>query len=75
MQTISNTKGNVSVVSLRSGRELPQQATPQQRPRPADVEFEPKANSRMPQQIRSVPLPFLTRTLLARKPEIDEDLL
>ncbi|RDX63457.1 hypothetical protein CR513_58108, partial [Mucuna pruriens] len=50
-QTILNPKGDVSAVSLRSGRELPHH--------PARV----------------IPLPFPTRTFLARKSEIDEDLL
>ncbi|RDX75952.1 hypothetical protein CR513_44112, partial [Mucuna pruriens] len=38
-QTISNPKENASIVSLRSGRELPQVA-PQQGPRPANADFE-----------------------------------
>ncbi|RDX74954.1 hypothetical protein CR513_45233, partial [Mucuna pruriens] len=74
-QTIPNPMGNVSIVSLRSGRELPQEAAPQQRPRPADVEFDSDAVSLVPQQARSVPLPFPTWTLSARKVETDEDLL
>ncbi|RDX90581.1 hypothetical protein CR513_27535, partial [Mucuna pruriens] len=60
--TIPNLKGNVSVVSLRSGRELAQ-ATLQQRPRLTDAESEPDANS----QARFVPLPFPTQTLSTRK--------
>ncbi|RDY08747.1 hypothetical protein CR513_06977, partial [Mucuna pruriens] len=52
-------KGNPTIVSLRSGRELPL-ATSQQRPRPNDAEFEPDADS---------------QTLSARKPESDEELL
>ncbi|RDX98869.1 hypothetical protein CR513_18153, partial [Mucuna pruriens] len=63
--------GKASVVSLRSGRELSQQAALQQRPRPTDAEFEPDADL----LARSVPLPFPTQTLSARKPEIEEDLL
>ncbi|RDX82548.1 hypothetical protein CR513_36636, partial [Mucuna pruriens] len=66
--------GNASVVSLRSGRKLPQ-AAPQQRSRPTDAEFEPDAKSEVPLQARSVPLPFLTQTLSARKPKSDEDML
>ncbi|RDX85420.1 hypothetical protein CR513_33400, partial [Mucuna pruriens] len=66
--------GNASIVTLRSGRELPQPA-PQQASRSTDVDFEPDANSQVPQQDRSVPLSFPTRTLLTRKPESDEELL
>ncbi|RDY12843.1 hypothetical protein CR513_02307, partial [Mucuna pruriens] len=47
-QTILNSKGNASVVSLRSGRELPQQAAPQQKPRLVDAKSEPEADSPMP---------------------------
>ncbi|RDX70807.1 hypothetical protein CR513_49906, partial [Mucuna pruriens] len=43
--TIPNPKGNASVVSLRSGRELPQQAMLQQRSRPVDVESELETDS------------------------------
>ncbi|RDX68646.1 hypothetical protein CR513_52337, partial [Mucuna pruriens] len=73
-QTIPNPRGNVSVVTLRSGRELPQPA-PQQEPRPTDVDFEPDANSQVPQQDTSVSLPFPTPTLSARNPKSDEELL
>ncbi|RDX99735.1 hypothetical protein CR513_17179, partial [Mucuna pruriens] len=72
---ITTPRGNVNVVSLRSDRELPQQAAPQQRPRPTDAEFEPDADSPVPQQAISVPLPFPTQTLSTRKAKIDEDLL
>ncbi|RDY07760.1 hypothetical protein CR513_08081, partial [Mucuna pruriens] len=73
-QTIPNARGNVSVVTLRSGRELPQPA-PQQELRPTDADSESDANSQVPQQDRSIPLSFLTQTLLAKKPESDEELL
>ncbi|RDX98922.1 hypothetical protein CR513_18094, partial [Mucuna pruriens] len=63
--------GNASVVSLTSGRELPQQAVPQQKLKPVDVESKPNANS----LARSIPLPFPTQTLSVRKLETDEDLL
>ncbi|RDY11041.1 hypothetical protein CR513_04341, partial [Mucuna pruriens] len=43
-QTISNPRGNASMVSLRSWRELPQ-AVPQQRPRPIDADSELDADS------------------------------
>ncbi|RDY11182.1 hypothetical protein CR513_04194, partial [Mucuna pruriens] len=51
-KTIANPMGNVSAISLRNGREVPQQ-----------------------QPIRSVPLPFPTRTVPARKFEPNEKLL
>ncbi|RDX82203.1 hypothetical protein CR513_37034, partial [Mucuna pruriens] len=69
--TILNPRGNTSVVSLRSGKELPQQATLQQRPRPVDA----KSVSDVDSPARIVSLPFQTRTLSARKVETDEDLL
>ncbi|RDY13919.1 hypothetical protein CR513_01099, partial [Mucuna pruriens] len=43
-QTILNPRGNASVVTLRSGREL-QQTTPQQEPRPTDADSKLDANS------------------------------
>ncbi|RDX96535.1 hypothetical protein CR513_20790, partial [Mucuna pruriens] len=49
-----------SIVSLRSGRELPQRATPQQRLILADAKSEPEVDSQMPQQARSIPLLFPT---------------
>ncbi|RDX85030.1 hypothetical protein CR513_33828, partial [Mucuna pruriens] len=42
------------------GRELPQQATPQQRSRPTDAKSEPDVDLLVPQQARFVPLPFPT---------------
>ncbi|RDY13322.1 hypothetical protein CR513_01792, partial [Mucuna pruriens] len=54
-------------MSLRSGRELPQEVAPQQRLRPANAELELDA--------RSVLLPFPTWTISPRKEETDEDLL
>ncbi|RDX78523.1 hypothetical protein CR513_41184, partial [Mucuna pruriens] len=65
-QTIPNPKGDVSNVSLRSGRELPQQPTPQPKSKSVNAEFEPKADS----LARAVPLPFPTRTVLARKSKL-----
>ncbi|RDX72129.1 hypothetical protein CR513_48427, partial [Mucuna pruriens] len=73
-QTIPNPRGNASVLSLRSGRELPQTAS-QQRLRPTNADSEPDADSQVPQPDKFVPFPFPTRTLLARKPESDEELL
>ncbi|RDX69951.1 hypothetical protein CR513_50869, partial [Mucuna pruriens] len=43
-QTIPNPRGNASVVTLRSGKEL-QQPAPQQLPRPTDGDSELNANS------------------------------
>ncbi|RDX85927.1 hypothetical protein CR513_32796, partial [Mucuna pruriens] len=59
-QTILNPRGNTSVVSLRSGRELPQQVAPQQRLRPTSAESEQDVDLLVPQQARSIPLPFPT---------------
>ncbi|RDY08552.1 hypothetical protein CR513_07198, partial [Mucuna pruriens] len=44
LQTIPNSRGNASVVTLRSGKELPLSA-PQQSPRPTDANFVPGADS------------------------------
>ncbi|RDY12960.1 hypothetical protein CR513_02182, partial [Mucuna pruriens] len=68
-QKIPNARGNASAITLRSGKELPQPAPP------TEADFEPDANSQMPQQDKIVPFPFLTRTLSTRKPESDEELL
>ncbi|RDX67175.1 hypothetical protein CR513_53977, partial [Mucuna pruriens] len=62
-QTILNPRGNASVVSLRSRRELPQ------------VDSELDADSQVPQKDKSVPLSFPTWILSGRKPESDEELL
>ncbi|RDX93011.1 hypothetical protein CR513_24792, partial [Mucuna pruriens] len=59
-QTISNPRGNPAL---------------QQLPRSTDVNFEPDADSQVPQQDNIVPLSFPTRTLSTRKPESDEELL
>ncbi|RDX72929.1 hypothetical protein CR513_47510, partial [Mucuna pruriens] len=72
-QTILNLRGNASAVTLRSGRVLPQ-ITLQQEPRLIDIDFEPDADSQVPQE-KSVPLPFPTRTPTTRKPETNEELL
>ncbi|RDX95556.1 hypothetical protein CR513_21900, partial [Mucuna pruriens] len=58
-------------VSLRSGRELPQQPAPQPKSRLVNAKFEPEADS----LARVVPLPFPTQTIPARKSKIDENLL
>ncbi|RDY07803.1 Retrovirus-related Pol polyprotein from transposon 17.6, partial [Mucuna pruriens] len=64
-QTIPNPRGNASVVTLRSGRELPQPA-PQLESRPTDVDSKPDANSQVPQQDRSIPLSFPTEPFRQR---------
>ncbi|RDY01394.1 hypothetical protein CR513_15283, partial [Mucuna pruriens] len=58
---------------LRSGKEL--QVVPQPKPNPTDTESKPDADSRVQQQAKHAPLPFPSWSLLARKPETDEDLL
>ncbi|RDX82308.1 hypothetical protein CR513_36915, partial [Mucuna pruriens] len=45
-QTIPNLRGNASVVTLRSGKELPQ-PTLQQLPRPTEADAEPNADSKL----------------------------
>ncbi|RDX88574.1 hypothetical protein CR513_29813, partial [Mucuna pruriens] len=66
-QTIPNPSGNASVITLRSGKELPQ-PTLQQLPRPAKADFEPNADPQSRLE-RTVPLPFPSRTISARKPK------
>ncbi|RDY08584.1 hypothetical protein CR513_07166, partial [Mucuna pruriens] len=73
LQTILNPRGNASVVSLRSDREL--QVALQQKSRSADTKSKLDADSQVPQQARPIPVLFPSRTLLARKPEFDEELL
>ncbi|RDY06001.1 hypothetical protein CR513_10092, partial [Mucuna pruriens] len=72
-QTIPNPRGNASVVTLRSGKELPQ-PTLQQLPRSAKADSEPNANSQS-QPEKTVPAPFPTRIISARRPESDKELL
>ncbi|RDX69237.1 hypothetical protein CR513_51671, partial [Mucuna pruriens] len=72
-QTIPNPRGNASVVSLRSGKEL--QVASQQKPRSTSIESNLDANSQPPQQASPIPALFPSRTLSARKPESDEELL
>ncbi|RDY07780.1 Retrovirus-related Pol polyprotein from transposon gypsy, partial [Mucuna pruriens] len=69
-----NLRGNASAVTLRNGKELPQPRL-QQLPRPIEADSKPNADSQMPQQDKTVPLPFPTRTLSTRKLEFDEELL
>ncbi|RDX81010.1 hypothetical protein CR513_38366, partial [Mucuna pruriens] len=72
-QTIPNPRGNASVVTLRSGKELPQ-PTLQQLPRSAEADSEPNVDLQSRPET-TVPLPFPSRTTSARKPESDEELL
>ncbi|RDX66000.1 hypothetical protein CR513_55277, partial [Mucuna pruriens] len=72
-QTIPNLTGNASVVTLRSGKELPP-LTLQQLPRPTEVDAKPNVDSQSWPE-KTIPLPFPTRTISARKPESDEELL
>ncbi|RDX68294.1 hypothetical protein CR513_52732, partial [Mucuna pruriens] len=58
-QTIPNPRGNASVVTLRSGKELPQPIL-QQLPRSAEVDSEPNPNSRSRPET-TVPFPFPSR--------------
>ncbi|RDX82422.1 hypothetical protein CR513_36796, partial [Mucuna pruriens] len=64
-QTILNSRGNASAVTLR---------TPQL-PRSIEADSEPDANFQVQQQEKTVPLPFPTQTVSARKSESDEELL
>ncbi|RDX74008.1 Retrovirus-related Pol polyprotein, partial [Mucuna pruriens] len=73
-QTIPNLRGNASAVTLRSGKELPQ-PTLRQLPRPAKADSEPNANPQSRPERATVPLPFPSRTISARKPESNEELL
>ncbi|RDX83929.1 hypothetical protein CR513_35105, partial [Mucuna pruriens] len=73
-QKILNPRGNASVVTLRSGRELPK-ITLQQELRSTNTDSERDADSQVPQQEKFVPLPFTTRTPSTRKLESDEELL
>ncbi|RDY09919.1 hypothetical protein CR513_05631, partial [Mucuna pruriens] len=72
-QTIPNPRGNASVVTLRSGKELPQ-STLQQLPRTTEVDSKLNADSQSRPE-KTIPFSFPTRTISARKPESDEELL
>ncbi|RDY00192.1 Retrovirus-related Pol polyprotein, partial [Mucuna pruriens] len=72
-QTIPNPRGNASVVTLRSGRELPQ-PTLQQLSRSAEADSEQSADLQSRPEM-TVPLPFPSRTTSAKKSESDEELL
>ncbi|RDX84922.1 hypothetical protein CR513_33955, partial [Mucuna pruriens] len=68
-QTIPNLRGNASVVTLQSGKELPQ-PTLQQLSRSTEADSEPNSRPKI-----AVPLPFPSWTISARKLESDKELL
>ncbi|RDX78781.1 hypothetical protein CR513_40888, partial [Mucuna pruriens] len=68
-QTIPNPRGKASVVTLRRGKELPQPIL-----QPTEADSKPNADSQ-PRPEKTVPLSFPTRTISARKPESNEELL
>ncbi|RDY07268.1 hypothetical protein CR513_08633, partial [Mucuna pruriens] len=72
-QTIPNPRGNASVVTLKSGKELPQ-PTLQQLSRPTEADAEPNVDSQSRPE-KTILVPFPTQTILARKPEPDKELL
>ncbi|RDX86066.1 hypothetical protein CR513_32648, partial [Mucuna pruriens] len=72
-QPIPNPRGNAGVVTLRSGKELPQPAQ-HQVPQPAEADAEAMADSQSHPET-TVPLPFPSRTISARKPDSDDELL
>ncbi|RDX85412.1 hypothetical protein CR513_33401, partial [Mucuna pruriens] len=71
-QTIPNLRRNASVITLRSGKELPQ-PTLQQSPRSTKTDFEPNVDSQSRIE-KTVPMPFPTRTISTRRLELDEEL-
>ncbi|RDY08381.1 hypothetical protein CR513_07398, partial [Mucuna pruriens] len=70
-QIIPNLRGNVSAVTLRSGKELPQKHLL----RPIDANSELDADSQIPQPDKIVPLPFPKLLRMFRKVEINIPLL
>ncbi|RDX87071.1 hypothetical protein CR513_31509, partial [Mucuna pruriens] len=75
-QTILNPQGGgVGTVRLRSRREFPQLDKPQLSLRPVEAKTESRVDSRVQQPARSVQPPFPNQIVLARRFEIDEDLL
>ncbi|RDX73885.1 hypothetical protein CR513_46432, partial [Mucuna pruriens] len=72
-QSIPNPRGNANAVTLRSGKELPQPAQ-HQVPQPAEADSEVMADSPSHPQT-TVPLPFPSRTVSAKKPDSDDELL
>ncbi|RDY10528.1 hypothetical protein CR513_04937, partial [Mucuna pruriens] len=72
-QSIPNPRGNAHAVTLRSGKELPQPEQHQE-PQPAEADSEAAANSQSHPET-AVPLPFPSRTVSAKKPDSDDELL
>ncbi|RDX66129.1 hypothetical protein CR513_55140, partial [Mucuna pruriens] len=72
-QPISNPRGNANAVTLKSNKELPQPAQ-HQVPQPAEADSEAIADSQSHPQT-AVPLSFPSRTISARKPDSDDELL
>ncbi|RDX84521.1 putative mitochondrial protein, partial [Mucuna pruriens] len=72
-QPIPNPRGNANAVTLRSGKELPQPEQHQE-PQPAEANSEASANSQSRPET-AVPLPFPSRTVSAKKPDSDDELL
>ncbi|RDX68486.1 hypothetical protein CR513_52517, partial [Mucuna pruriens] len=72
-QSIPNPRGNANAVTLRSGKELPQPVQ-HQMPQSAEADSEAMADSPSHPQT-TVPLPFPSRTISARKPDSDDELL
>ncbi|RDY09186.1 hypothetical protein CR513_06482, partial [Mucuna pruriens] len=66
-QTIPYPRGNASVVTLRSGKELPQ-TTLQQLTRSVEADLQSWPDT-------TIPLPFPSRAASAKKPEPDEEMM
>ncbi|RDX87925.1 hypothetical protein CR513_30537, partial [Mucuna pruriens] len=71
--SLINNSESVREITLRSGKELYQPAPQLSRSTKADSK--PDANSQVQQQEKTIPLPFPTQTVSARKSESDEELL
>ncbi|RDX80721.1 hypothetical protein CR513_38695, partial [Mucuna pruriens] len=71
MSRVVNEVGTID--NLRLENQLTELTSPP-KPKLVSVEYEPKDDSRVKQQVRAVPLPFPTQTVLARKSK-NEDLL
>ncbi|RDX65111.1 hypothetical protein CR513_56258, partial [Mucuna pruriens] len=63
----------MSVVTLRSGKEL--QVALRPKPNPTSIESVSEANSRVQQQAKTTPLPFPSWTISTKRPETNEELL
>ena len=65
-QPIINPKGNVSVITLRSGKELP---------KPIGVGAKTNDSAKTNSTPKQIPLPFPSRSIPANKMKLDSDLL